>query len=79
MALKDWKRIKPRGQAYAMWVNLHKLETITLYPPHISLSGKIWVVRIPSHTRYALGYTYDFKTKQEALKFIKDYMIRHSR
>ena len=75
--IKNWKKIKARGQATDMWANSKRLEIVCIYPPEVSLSGKVWTVRTPTTTRYGLGDTTEFKTKSQAIKYAKNWMKKH--
>ena len=79
MSSKDWIKIKLSNidARSDIWKNKKiQQKYIVIFKPSVNPNKK-YTVRTPSKTLYAMAFDYEFKTRQQALRFAKAYMRKH--
>lgn len=70
MVIKDWKKIESKG-VYSRWIKGNK--RIEVYPHYLKVRGIIFMLIENNKVKNIQ----EFKTKPQALKFVKAYMKKH--
>ena len=78
MALKDWKKIENKITGTCKWVNKNIWPQLYLTRENNLKKRKMqWTIEIFSNYQHPPIFKDYFKTKLQALKFAKVYMIKH--